>query len=44
MAKDGVSAEKIKKMHPEITADELEKITEDNLKEKGNLQLQGGVS
>jgi hypothetical protein len=34
MAKDGVSAEKIKKMHPEITADELKKITEDNLNEK----------
>jgi len=33
MAKDGVSAEKIKKMHPEITDDELKKITEDTLKE-----------
>ena len=33
MAKDGVSDEKIKKMHPEITADELKKLKSEDSKE-----------
>jgi hypothetical protein len=37
MAKDGVSAEKIKKMHPEITDDELKSLTQkDEEKESDN--------
>jgi hypothetical protein len=37
MAKDGVSAEKIKKMHPEITDDELKSLTQkDEKKESDN--------